>query len=138
MELKDKQAEKYLEEAELSLKAAESIFDLNDEDMHAHVVKNCYDSIEQAISSALAKKDLLIPKEHPAKITEFVNSYNPENKIKEILFYWLRKRSSSQYVDIKEGRVIVPHEIFGKEDAKKAIDDCGIIIEYIKKLIKKL
>jgi len=137
MELKDKQAEKYLEEAELSLRAAESIFDLNDEEMYAHVVKNCYDSIEQSISSALAKKDLMIPKEHPAKITEFVNAYNPEIKIKEILFYWLRKRSSSQYVDIKDGKIIVPHEIFEKEDAEKALEDCEKIIDYIKKLIKK-
>lgn len=137
MELKDKQAEKYLEEAELSMKAGESLFDLDDEDLYAHVVKNCYDSMEQAVSAALAKKDLIIPKEHPAKITEFINSYVLEDKIKNILLFWLRKRSLSQYVDIKDGEIIVPHEIFEKKDAIKALEDCEFILMKIKKMIER-
>jgi HEPN domain-containing protein len=136
MDLKEKQAEKYIEEAKLSIEVAKSIFNAGKEKTWAHVIKNCYDAIEQAISAALAKKDIRIPKEHPAKITEFINSYSPDEKITKILFYWLRKRSSSQYVDIKDGKVIVPHEIFTKEDAKKALEDCEKIIDFIKNLIK--
>lgn len=138
MELKEEQAKKYLEEAELSLDAAKSVFDAaksNSKKMWAQVVKGCYDAMEQAISAALAKKGLVIPKDHPTKVSEFLNTYKINEDFTKVLLFWLRKRSSSQYVDIKHGKVIVPHEVFSENDAEKAINDCGRIIAFIKELI---
>ena len=59
-DLKDRQAESYLKEAELSLETAQIIFDKakeEDKDLWANVIKNCYDAIEQAVSAAIAKKN---------------------------------------------------------------------------------
>lgn len=66
----------------------------------ANVVKCCYDAVEQAVSAALAKKGEIIPREHPEKIKKLINVYTIEKTIENKLFYWLRKRSSSQYVDM--------------------------------------
>ena len=35
--------------------------------------------------------------------------------------YWLGKRSTSQYVDIKYGELSVPHKTFDQKDAEKAL-----------------
>lgn len=48
MELTQKQAEKYLEEAELSITAAQGILEIakkEDKELWANVVKTCYDAI---------------------------------------------------------------------------------------------
>ncbi len=138
--LKDKQAESYLKEAEFSLETAQIIFDKakeEDKDLWANVIKICYDAIEQAISAAIAKKNEIIPKEHPAKIKKFINLFEIDEELKEKLYYWLGKRSSSQYVDIKDNRLSIPHELFDEDDAKKALDDSKEVIGEIKKLIKE-
>lgn len=139
MDLTEKQAEKYLEEAELSLSSAQAIFDRakeEDKNLWANVVKGCYDAIEQAISATIAKKNELIPKEHPAKIKNFINLYEVDEKIRNKIYFWLGKRSTAQYVDIKEGKLFVPHELFNEEDANKALVDSKEIITYTKELIK--
>ena len=140
MNLSKEQARKYLEEAELSLEAAQFIFERAkelDKDMWANVIKGCYDAIEQAISAGIAKKNEVIPKEHPFKVKKFINLYKISNKIKNKIYFWLGKRSSSQYVDIKDDKLSVPHELFSEEDAKKALDESEEIIEEIKKLVEE-
>lgn len=138
-DLKDKQAESYLKEAELSLETAQIIFDKakeEDKDLWANVIKTCYDAIEQAVSAAIAKKNEVIPKEHPAKIKKFVNLFEADEELKEKLYFWLRKRSSSQYVDIKDDRLSIPHELFDESDAQKALDDSKEVLEKIKEMLK--
>jgi len=133
-------ANAYLEEAALSLESAKSIFNeatKTGKQLWAHVVKIAYDGMEQAISSALSAKGFAIPKEHPAKISSFLNNYKPGAKTESILLFWLRKRSKSQYVDIIEETISVPHKIFNESDAEKAIGDCKFIINFIKQLISK-
>lgn len=138
MEINKEQAKGYIKEARLSLGAARTIFE-NSQDKNsklwAQVVKTGYDSIEQAISSALAIKKQVIPKDHPAKISKFLNLYNINKEIRDILFFWLKKRSSSQYVDIKNGKVVIPHEIFNKNHAEKIIRDSDTVIKFIEKTI---
>lgn len=139
MSLTQEQAKKYLEEAELSIIAAEGIFEKakkEDKDLWANAVKACYDAIEQAISAGIAKKNEIIPKEHPAKIKKFTELYAVNKEIKNTIIYWLGKRSSAQYVDIKNNEITVPHELFTEEDAERAIEESKEAIEEIKKIIQ--
>lgn len=136
--LKDKQAKSYLEEAELSLETAQIIFNKakeDDKELWANVIKTCYDAIEQAVSAAIAKKNEVIPKEHPSKIRKFINLFEMDKELEEKLYFWLRKRSSSQYVDIKDDKISIPHELFDENDAKTALDDTREIIDKIKELL---
>lgn len=137
-ELKRKQAKEYLKEAENSLKTAEIVFENcknMKEDLWANVVKSCYDAMEQAVSSALGFSGKEMPREHPRKIDAFISEFClDDSDIFDILRKWLSKRSNAQYVDIKFGRIIVPHEIFDKWDAEEAIKDAKTIIKFVKKL----
>ncbi len=140
MDLKEKQAEKYIEEAELTLESAQIVFDRSKEEdrtLWANVVKGCYDAIEQVISAAIAKKDEVIPKEHPSKIRKFVNLYVVNKEFRDKISFWLGKRSSAQYVDIKDNKLSVPHELFDENDARKALDESREIIEEIKRLVRE-
>jgi HEPN domain-containing protein len=141
MKLKDEQAKGYLEEAKLSLESASILFDearRTGKMLWAHIVKTCYDSMEQAVSAAIAKKDEMIPKDHPGKIAKFINLYQikEESKPAKTLFHWLTKRSKSQYVDIKEGKVAVPYKFFTEEDAEAILDDCRLMINFIEEKLK--
>lgn len=74
------QAAAYVEEARLSLDSARVIFQAAREDqsnMWAQVAKNGYDAKEQAISAAIAAKAESIPRQHPAKVTKFLDLYDP-------------------------------------------------------------
>jgi HEPN domain-containing protein len=141
MKLKDEQAEGYLEEARLSLESAAILFDeakRTGKMLWAHIVKTCYDAMEQSISAAIAKKDELIPKDHPGKIAKFINLYliKEDSKVAKILFYWLTQRSKSQYVDIKGDKVIVPYKFFTEEDAETILGDCRLVIKFIEEKLK--
>lgn len=139
MKINKKQSQGYLEESKLSLEAAKTLFEdseKNNRNLWAQIVKISYDSIEQAISSALAFKEQVIPKDHPAKISKFLNTYKINERIQRILFFWLKKRSSSQYVDIKDNKVMIPNEIFDKKDAEKIIRDCKEVISFIEEITK--
>jgi len=139
MGIREEHAKKYLEEAELTLISAEAIFKEAKEtkkDLWAQVVKNAYDAMEHAISAALAKKDLTIPKEHPQKITRFVDSFDlRDTETEEILSSWVGRRGRAQYVDIWKGRLSVPHEIFDEWDAADILKDARKIIDFVKRLI---
>ena len=137
--MKEKQAKEYLEEARLSLDSAIAIFDeacRTGKRLWVQAVKTAYDGIEQAVSAALAAKDIIIPKDHPEKISKFVNSYNMKGKLVDMLFFWLRKRGKSQYVDVRAGKVVVPHDSFDEGDAEQAKADCKLTIGEIRKLLK--
>jgi len=137
MNLKKEQSDKYMKEAELTLLSAEAIFERakeDDKDFWAVVVKNCYDSLEQAVSSAIASRSEPIPIKHPEKINKFTNIFNVPKYIDKKLLYWLQKRASTQYIDIKNNQLSVPHELFTEQDAEKALNDTREIINKIKEL----
>lgn len=141
MNLKKEQVKGYIEEAKLSIESAEIVLDKAiriKKKLWAHIVKLCYDAMEQIVSAAIANKNELIPKDHPGKIAKFINLYNikENSEISKILFFWLTKRAQSQYVDIKEGKVVIPHESFDEEDAELIIKESKYIIEKIENLIK--
>ncbi len=139
MSIKDEQAKYYLVEAELTIFGAKAIMEKGENQnkkVWASVVKNAYDAMENAVAAAIAKKGIFIPKEHPEKITTFVDAYRLYNsEIDSILSKWVVRRSRSQYVDIKHGKVLVPHLFFTKGDAEEIIKDAERVIEVVKKLI---
>lgn len=140
MSLKKEQSRKYMEEAELTIESAEAIFEKAKEEdiaLWSNVVKSCYDAIEHAVSSAIAAKEEKIPIRHPEKISRFIELFNITKELSRKIAFWMGKRSSAQYVDIRYDRLSVPHELFGEKDAEKAIRETREIIAEIKNLIKK-
>lgn len=140
MDLKKEQSKKYFEEAKISLVAAKTLFENakeNDLDLWAHIVKNCYDAIESGICSYLAFKDKVIPIKHPEKVNLFLNNIKIPKKLEKKIYFWLGKRSSAQYVDIKDDKLSVPHELFEERDAEKAIEDSEEVLEFIREQISE-
>lgn len=138
MELKQEQAKEYLNEAKLTLVSAEAIFDKAEHEklnLWSKVVKNAYDAMEDALAAAIAHKGEIIPKEHPGKISSFIRLWKPSRLVIDVLFNWLGRRSSTQYVDIKEGKINVPSMLFTKDDALNIMDDAKRIITEIEKLV---
>lgn len=138
MNLKQEQAKEYLNEAKLTLASAEAIFDKAETEslnLWSKVFKNAYDAVEDALSAAIAYKGEIIPKEHPGKVSVFIRLWKPPQKTIELLFKWLGKRSSAQYVDIKDGKINVPSKLFGRDDALIIISDAKEIIILVEKLI---
>jgi HEPN domain-containing protein len=130
----EEQAEAYLEEARLTLSAARAIYQAataEQEALWADVVKNGYDAIEQAVSAAIAARDERIPRAHPAKITTFIDLYQPPERIEDLLLYWLQRRSDSQYVDIRGDELNVPHRVFDEDDADRILADADTVIDYV-------
>lgn len=138
MNLKKEQSKGYIEEAVLTLESAKAIFirSGNERPLWAQIIKTCYDAMEQAVSAAIAFKGALIPKDHPAKITKFIELYGRKDDIVQALLNWLGKRAKAQYIDIIKGNVSVPHKLFNEKDAELALNDAEMIIDKIKKIIK--
>lgn len=135
MNINQSQSRKYLEEAELTLLAAEAVFKSAKKEykrLWANVVKSCYDCMEQALSSALASQGKIIPKEHPAKVKLFINLFSPSEDLKQKIFFWLGKRARAQYVDMVDDKLYAPHELFTEDDAEKALSDCRYVLQKIK------
>ena len=130
----ENQAAAYLAEAERTLEAAKAIYDASDgqQQLWAQVVKNGYDAIEQAASAAIAAQDHAIPRQHPAKINTFLDLYELDKKLEDQLLYWLRRRSESQYVDIRGDEINIPHEQFDHTDAEKILDDTEAVLAYVR------
>jgi HEPN domain-containing protein len=130
----DDQAAAYLEEAELTLDAAKAICNTADEaqQLWAQVVKNGYDAIEQAASAAIAAQDHAIPRQHPAKINTFLDLYDLNEDLEDRLLYWLRRRSESQYVDIRGDEINIPHEQFDHTDAQEILNDADHVLAVVK------
>lgn len=78
-----------------------------------------------------------IPRSHPGKITTFVDCYGPDEEIESILTYWLQRRSSSQYVDIRGAEINVPHEQFGRDDADRILEEAATVIEYVRRQLDR-
>jgi HEPN domain-containing protein len=135
----DEQAEAYLREAELTLSSAHAIYNSASEQqeaMWAQVVKNGYDAIEQAVSAAIAARDESIPRRHPSEVNTFIDLYEPGDVLEDLLLHWLRRRSDSQYVDIRGGEVNVPHQQFGEDDAQRILEDAEKVISYVRREIE--
>lgn len=134
----EEQATAYLEEAELTLEAAEAVYAAAAEGgqaLWAQVVKNGYDAIEQAASAAIAAQDHAIPRQHPAKINTFLDLYAVEEDVEDRLLYWLRRRSESQYVDIRGDDITIPHEQFTQTDATQILEDADRMLTVVKREI---
>ncbi|PTD94090.1 hypothetical protein C9439_04415 [archaeon SCG-AAA382B04] len=138
MNNRKEQALAYLKEAELTLESAKTILDSSnrENEMWAQVVKNAYDAIEQAASAGIAASNQKAPRDHPVKIKSFVESLNIGEELRNSLFKWLRKRSNSQYVDIRGDEINVPHEIFNQSDAEEIIKDAERTIGKVREEIK--
>ena len=135
----EEQAEAYLREAELTLNSAHAIYNSaseQHEELWAQVVKNGYDAIEQAISAAIAAEDESTPRAHPAKINRFVELHHPEDELENQLLHWLRRRSDTQYVDIRDDEINVPHRQFDQDDAETILEDAENVLERIRDHIK--
>ena len=138
MDTRQEQARIYLEEAELTLDAARAVFGKAKEErkgLWAVVVKNCYDAIEQAVSSAIAARGADIPRLHPEKIRRFIWLYHPSRQVRNLLTYWLGRRASAQYIDLKRGRFSIPHELFTEQDAERALRDAETVIAGVKSIV---
>lgn len=138
MNLRKEQSKKYLEEAEQTLQAAEFLFNVvkdGKRNLSAQVVKLDYDSMEQAVSAAIAFKDEIIPRNHPQKISSFERLYPLHKDTFTILLKWLRKRSATQYADIKSGRVTIPSESFNVGDAESVLSDSKKVLEDINNIV---
>lgn len=133
----EEQAEAYMEEARLTFESARAIEESSDDrdDMAAQVVKNAYDAIEQAISAAIASTGEAIPRKHPAKVNRFIGLFEPEEELEQTLLYWLRRRSDSQYVDIRGDEINIPHEQFDRADAERIMDDAETVIGRVESIL---
>lgn len=132
------QAAAYLEEAQLTLDSARAIFEAAEtgqSDMWAQVVKNGYDAIEQAISAGIAGSGTRIPRQHPEKVAEFLDSYDPGDELHDSILHWLRRRSESQYVDIRGERINIPHEQFDRRDAERILADAESTITFVETVL---
>lgn len=130
----EKQVDAYMKAAELTLESAQAIYRTAQEtgdELWSQVVKNGYDSIEQAISAGIAAEGESIPRNHPGKVNTFVATFDPPEEIEDELLHWLQRRSSSQYVDIRGDEVNVPHEQFTREDAKQILNAADTVIDYV-------
>jgi len=108
------------------------------EDLWAQVVKNAYDAMEHAISAALARKGVLIPKEHPDEVASFINNFDLRNSdVEHPLMEWVRKRGRAQYVDIRGKDLHVPHEFFGIRDAEEAVRDARRVLDSTRRLLSQ-
>lgn len=138
MSLGKEQAKQYLKESVSTLEAAKILFKEAKSqriNLWAQVVKLSYDSMEQAVSAAIADKDGLIPKEHPRKISEFRRLYPIYKVVVTDMLKWLGRRSAAQYADIKSGKVTSPSESFNEKDAESALNDSGKILNVISEII---
>lgn len=136
----EEQAAAYLAEARYTLASAEAIFEAarsSRETLWAQVVKNAYDAIEQAISAAIASRGERVPRDHPAKVTTFLDLFEPEPSLEDLLLGWLRRRSDSQYVDIRGDEINVPHEQFGRDDADRILEDAASIIQLVARILEE-
>lgn len=138
MDLKKEQAKEYLKEAELTLISAEAIFEKAEEEnlnLWSKVVKTAYDAIEDTLAAAIAFKDGIIPKEHPAKVSLFISLWKPSQPLISLLFKWLGKRGPAQYVDIEKEKIMVPYKLFTKADALEILEDAKEVLSEIKELV---
>lgn len=99
------------------------------------MVKNGYDAIEQAVSAAIAAEGETIPQNHPAKINVFLEIYEIDDEREAILLEWLRRRSDSQYVDIRGNEINVPHTTFDEDDARGMLADAEELISLVDELV---
>lgn len=129
----DEQARAYLREATLTLESARAIYESASDAnrLWAQVVKNGYDAIEQAVSAGIAHRERSVPRRHPAKINAFIDCFEPPEGLEDRLLYWLQRRSDTQYVDICNDEVNVPHEQFDRGDGERVLDDAQRVLSYV-------
>lgn len=135
----EEQAAAYLREAELTLSSARAIHASATADqvnLWAQVVKNGYDAMEQAVSAGIAARGESVPRGHPGKINTFIELHGPPEELEDTLLYWLRRRSDSQYVDIRGDTVNVPHEQFSRDDAERILDDAQTVVDSVRQVVE--
>jgi HEPN domain-containing protein len=75
----------------------------------------------------------------PQRSQAFISQFGLEgSEVAGILTKWLSRRARAHYVDFNEmGRLRAPFEEFDEADAVEVLRDCRVVIEFVKKLIKK-
>lgn len=128
-----------MEEARLTLDSAKVILEVANErdDMWAQVVKNAYDAIEQAISAAIAASGESVPRNRPAKVNRYLGLHDTDDSLGETILYWLRRRSDSQYVDIRGEDVAVPHELFDADDAEEIVAVAETVLSRVDAILEE-
>lgn len=134
MQDRTRQANAYLDQAERTLETARILFDRDAERYAAQIVKNGYDSLEQALSAVIAAADEDIPRRHPGKVQRFFELYD-EPELERLAFHWLSRRSEAQYVDFEGGELSIPAEKFDEDDAERIVDDAGTTVEVVRERI---
>ena len=134
----EEQARAYFREATLTLESARTVYEAASDAnrLWAQVVKNGYDAIEQAVSAGIADRGRTVPRRHPAKINTFIDCFEPPETLEDRLLYWLRRRSDTQYVDIRDDEVNVPHVQFGRSDAERVLEDAERVLSYVEERMR--
>lgn len=65
----------------------------------------------------------------------FLELYDPSDELRDLLLYWLRRRSDSQYVDIRGDEINVPHEQFERADAEQILEDAESVLDHVEQIL---
>lgn len=130
-----KQANAYLDQAERTLETAQILFDQDAKRYASQIVKNGYDSLEQALSAGITAAGADVPRRHPGKVQRFFELYD-EPELQQMAFRWLSRRSEAQYVDFEGGKLSIPSEKFDGGDAGQILDDAGAVVGFVRERIK--
>jgi HEPN domain-containing protein len=135
-----KLAEDYFKRATIRIKSAELAYS---EKSYPDVVRYSQECVELCLKSALRAVGVEYPKEHDvSRILKAVKDRFPEwfrkevEKVGEISRDLTDKRSPSLYGIESLGKTAA--EIFGKEDAEKALSDAKYVLESIRNLLLEL
>lgn len=132
---RSRQANAYLDQAERTLETARILFDRNPERYASRIVKNGYDSLEQALSAGIAAAGAEVPRRHPGKVQRFFEVYD-QPELERLAFEWLSRRSEAQYVDFEGGQLSIPAEKFDEDDAEGIVKDAGRVIAFVREHVE--
>lgn len=65
----------------------------------------------------------------------FIDLYDPDEEFEGRLLYWLRRRSDSQYVDIRGDEINIPHELFNRDDAEEIMEDAQAVMNRVERIL---
>jgi len=135
-----KLAEDYFKRATVRIKSAELAYS---EKSYPDVVRYSQECVELSLKAALRAVGVEYPKEHDvSRILKAVKDRFPEwfrkeiEKVGEISRELADKRSPSLYGIESLGKTAA--DIFGKEDAEKALSDAKYVSDTVRKLLLEL
>lgn len=133
-----KMAEGYLKEAEIRLETARNSLK---KEFYAYVIRQCQESVELSLKSALRFVGIEAPKWHDVGINlreekdKFPKYFRKEiQKLSAISRELRREREPSMYGD--EELEIPAEELYTEFDAEKSLKDAEFVFNLCKKLIR--